>query len=158
MGLMYLYHRLGVPAEIVHINYGKRGRESDLDAELTEQMAFQWGFTCHSLSVDASEAGGENFQQWARDTRYRIFRDLKKELGAACITTAHHEDDQVETILQRGVRGDERVPGDGLGLDLVRRLVEDAYGGEVRLADVSPAGLRVSVTLPGRIGPEPQRG
>lgn len=105
MALMYLYHRLGVPAEIVHINYGKRGRESDLDAELTEQMAFQWGFNCHSLRVDASEANGENFQQWARDTRYRIFRDLKKELDAACIATAHHEDDQIETILHKLFRG-----------------------------------------------------
>lgn len=105
MALMYLYHRLGVPAEIVHINYGKRGRESDLDAELAEQMAFQWGFNCHSLRVDAAEADGENFQQWARDTRYRIFRELKKELGATCIATAHHEDDQIETILHKLFRG-----------------------------------------------------
>lgn len=38
--------------------------------------------------------------------------------------------DQVERLLQRGVRGDERVQGHGIGLDIVQDIVR-AYRGEL---------------------------
>lgn len=105
MCLLYLFHQFDVEALAVHINYGKRGKESDKDAELVEEMAFQWGFDCHSLKLDYAEAGGNNFQQWARQERYRVFRRLADEHEADGIALAHHRDDQVETILQKQFRG-----------------------------------------------------
>lgn len=105
MALMYAFKRLQVRALIVHINYLTRGRESDQDAELVEQMAHMWGFDCHSFRMDHRKAGNENFQQWARDIRYRIFDDLRRENGADAVVTAHHQDDQLETILQKMLRG-----------------------------------------------------
>ena len=105
MCLMYLFHKFEIDALVVHINYGKRGEESDKDAELVEEMAFQWGFNCQTIEADTSETEGENFQRWARDFRYDVFRSLAKEHGATGIATAHHQDDQVETILQKQFRG-----------------------------------------------------
>jgi two-component system sensor histidine kinase PhoQ len=52
-------------------------------------------------------------------------------------------------VLERGVRADSAMPGQGIGLAVVRDIVA-AYGGEVIL-DQSPAlgGARVRVWLPG---------
>jgi len=55
--------------------------------------------------------------------------------------------DAREAVFARGVRADERTPGAGLGLSIVRELAQ-LYGGEVRL-EVSPwGGLRAVLTLP----------
>jgi len=105
MALLYLFRRLKVDALVAHINYGKRGEASDKDAELVEQMAYEWGFDCQSVKVDPEEAGNRNFQQWARKIRYEVFRSLANEYEADGIALAHHEDDQVETILQKLFRG-----------------------------------------------------
>mgnify|MGYP006420612395 CR=1 FL=1 len=60
-------------------------------------------------------------------------------------------------VLERGVRADERVPGEGIGLHLVRSMVEEAYGGTIALDEADLGGLRVVVTLPGP-GPVRRRG
>lgn len=105
MALLYIFYKLEIDALVAHINYGKRGEASDKDAELVEQMAYEWGFDCQSVTVDAEEADYQNFQQWARRVRYEVFRSLTKEYNADGIALAHHEDDQVETILQKLFRG-----------------------------------------------------
>ena len=58
------------------------------------------------------------------------------------------EEDKVEKVLQRGVRGDERVKGHGIGLSIVQDIVR-AYNGELTV-DRSPefGGARFSVALP----------
>ncbi len=55
--------------------------------------------------------------------------------------------DQIEKVLQRGVRGDERVQGHGIGLSIVQDIVH-AYQGEL-VVDRSPelGGARFSVRL-----------
>jgi signal transduction histidine kinase len=53
-----------------------------------------------------------------------------------------------ETVMARGARLDQSVPGSGLGLGIVRELVE-LYGGKLRLDAATPHGLRVTVELPG---------
>ncbi|MGI4839635.1 MAG: sensor histidine kinase [Janthinobacterium lividum] len=54
-----------------------------------------------------------------------------------------------DDVLQRGARLDEQIAGHGLGLGIVRDIV-DAWGGELQLRDSPLGGLRVSVTLPRR--------
>jgi two-component system sensor histidine kinase PhoQ len=55
--------------------------------------------------------------------------------------------DKIEKVLQRGVRGDERVQGHGIGLSIVQDIVH-AYQGEL-VVDSSPefGGARFSVSL-----------
>ncbi|MES1153896.1 MAG: ATP-binding protein, partial [Rhodanobacter sp.] len=57
-------------------------------------------------------------------------------------------EDKIEKVLQRGVRGDERVQGHGIGLSIVQDIVH-AYRGEL-VVDRSPelGGARFSVNLP----------
>jgi two-component system sensor histidine kinase PhoQ len=56
-------------------------------------------------------------------------------------------DDKIEKVLQRGVRGDERVQGHGIGLSIVQDIVH-AYQGEL-VVDHSPelGGARFCVRL-----------
>jgi len=55
-----------------------------------------------------------------------------------------------EMVFQIGQRLDERVPGSGLGLPIVRDLAQ-LYGGEIRLEDSILGGLRAVLRLP-RVG------
>ncbi|MBI2275824.1 MAG: HAMP domain-containing histidine kinase [Dechloromonas sp.] len=60
--------------------------------------------------------------------------------------------DQQQHVLQRGVRGDERVPGSGLGLAIVDDLAR-LYGGRLELLNSPLGGLRVDLWLPAGVGP-----
>ncbi|MDD1012075.1 sensor histidine kinase [Pseudomonas rubra] len=54
-----------------------------------------------------------------------------------------------EQVLERGTRLDEQVDGHGLGLGIVRDIVE-AWGGQMALQESPLGGLRVSIELPRR--------
>lgn len=126
MLLLYLLHRSGIKTVSVHCNYGLRGKASDQDQKLVEQMSSMWGIECVSVRLDLEQAGGDNFQNWARERRYEILYDLKREFQADYITTAHHQDDQVETILQKILRGSGTIAWKGMSVkegDLFRPLL-----------------------------------
>lgn len=57
-------------------------------------------------------------------------------------------DDKIDRVLQRGVRGDERVQGHGIGLSIVQDIVK-AYQGELHVdRSEELGGARFSVRLP----------
>jgi two-component system, OmpR family, sensor histidine kinase PhoQ len=58
------------------------------------------------------------------------------------------DDNKIEKVLQRGVRGDERVQGHGIGLSIVQDIVR-AYNGELTVDRSEEfGGARFSVVLP----------
>jgi len=56
-------------------------------------------------------------------------------------------DEEAQKVLRRGVRLDEKTPGTGLGLDIVKELV-DVYGGSLDLKRSQLGGLLVELRLP----------
>jgi signal transduction histidine kinase len=56
-------------------------------------------------------------------------------------------EDDAQKVLRRGVRLDEKTPGTGLGLDIVKELV-DVYGGSLALKRSALGGLLVELRLP----------
>lgn len=126
MCLLYLLHRHEIETTVVHCNYQLRGEASDRDQQLVEEICALWGVECISVRLDPAEGSSRNFQAWARERRYEIFRDLKAETGADAITTAHHQDDQLETILQKILRGGGLSSWKGMSVrdgDLTRPLI-----------------------------------
>ncbi|MFG0721327.1 sensor histidine kinase [Pseudomonas sp. GLN_6] len=92
----------------------------------------------------------DNACKWA-DSQVYLHVSREGEVYQLCI-----EDDgpgidaaQREEVLSRGSRLDEQVAGHGLGLGIVRDIV-DAWGGQLQLGDSDLGGLRVSVTLPAK--------
>jgi two-component system sensor histidine kinase PhoQ len=57
--------------------------------------------------------------------------------------------EQPEKLLQRGVRADNRTPGQGIGLSVVAELVK-AYEGKILFDRSSLGGGKIMVTLPAR--------
>ena len=58
----------------------------------------------HGPSMEGRETF-ERLQKRAREARYRLLVDHAKAIGADALLTAHHADDQAETVLFRLLRG-----------------------------------------------------
>lgn len=100
--LWHMLHEAGYHGVVAHVNYGLRGADSDADEALVRRLAHQWGWECR-VAHPALPAG--NRQDEARKRRYAFFEDVRVETGASAIVLAHHEDDQVETIVLKLLRG-----------------------------------------------------
>ena len=105
---MCLFHILldcGVKLEVVHINYQKRGTESDSDAALVRQTAEKNDQNYHEFLYPVVQNESGNFQELARKFRRTCFEDVMFRTKSVAIFLAHHRDDQTETIIQRLFRG-----------------------------------------------------
>ena len=56
--------------------------------------------------------------------------------------------DQRERILDRGGRADPATPGHGIGLAVVRDIVQDVYQGQLTIADSDLGGACIRIALP----------
>ena len=97
-----LRERLPGVLHAVHVNHGLSSRAA--------QWAGHCRTVCEALSVplqivavDASADAGESPEAAARHARYQVFSRLMGE--GDCLMTAHHRDDQAETLLLQLLRG-----------------------------------------------------
>ncbi len=106
--LYNLQEEFGCDLGVVHINHHLRGGESDGDEEFVKSAAGHYHLPCHTKSVDIGELAREekrSVQDIAREIRYRYFHDLRNDLGFRAVATAHHADDNAETMLFNMIRG-----------------------------------------------------
>jgi len=102
MVLLAILHELKMPFSAVHYNFMLRGEEADLDQKLVEDYCKQNDILFFVRKENAQEYADKNklsIQEAAREMRYAFFREVMAKEGATKIITAHHADDQVETIL-----------------------------------------------------------
>ena len=89
---------------IAHINYKLRGKESDDDQLFLKKYSTINKLNFYSKSYDLSNYT-KSIQSIARDIRYEYLNKIKTQYKYDYILTAHHLDDNIETIflnLQRG--------------------------------------------------------
>jgi tRNA(Ile)-lysidine synthase len=116
--LCELMHRLhlrqasggpGQTVEIAHCNFQLRGAESDRDESFVRQLGDRHGWKVHSRRFDTETYATSNkisIQVAARELRYRWFEEIIGSWNQpAFIVTAHHLDDNVETLLMNFFKG-----------------------------------------------------
>lgn len=91
----------GLELTAAHFDHRMRAGSAG-DADWVRGICRAWGVP---LMEDAAEAGGLRSEADARDARYAFLLKVRDVTGAECVVTAHHADDQAETVLFRAVRG-----------------------------------------------------
>lgn len=97
-----------VPVYAAHLHHGIRGEEADRDLTFCRQTAAAMGIDLIEKHVDVpalSRKTGQSIETAARDARYAFFEELMQMHRLPILLTAHHADDQLETLLFRFLRG-----------------------------------------------------
>ena len=105
--LAHVLHALGYPLTLAHMNYGLRGTASDGDQGFVEDLARTLGAGVRTKAghVGESATPGESTQMTARRLRYAWLAEVANGEGFTRILTAHHLDDNLETLLINLGRG-----------------------------------------------------
>ncbi len=101
LALLHGLWKVGVAQlSVVHVDHGLRENSAE-DAHHVEQLCAAWNIPCTIKRLAlASES-----EETARRERYRTLSSVAQSEGATAILTAHHADDQVETVLMNIMRG-----------------------------------------------------
>lgn len=91
-----------------HLNHGIRGESAARDQAfcqaLCERLSIE--FLTETADVPAHAKGsGQSLEQAAREVRYAFLERARTSVDASVIATAHHRDDQAETLLLNLIRG-----------------------------------------------------
>jgi tRNA(Ile)-lysidine synthase len=100
--LVSLRAALAVDMEAIHVHHGLLA-EADDWVNHCRQICAQWGIACRIIQVDARPAPGHSPEAAARAVRYEALKPLVIE--GSCLLTAHHRDDQSETLFLQLLRG-----------------------------------------------------
>lgn len=120
--LCELCHKAGYHFAIAHCNFKLRGEESDGDEQFVTALAKKYDSAFFVKQFDTEKYATENktsIQVAARELRYHWFTELLKTIketssheaqkvlfsGLGTVLTAHHADDNIETILMNFFKG-----------------------------------------------------
>ncbi len=106
--LLLVLCRLGYRVEAAHCNFHLRGEESERDESFVKALCERLGVRLHLIHFDTktyAELHRVGIEMAARELRYHYFEQLRQDIGAESVCVAHHQDDQVETVLMNLLRG-----------------------------------------------------
>ena len=84
---------------ICHVNHHLRN-DSDIDESFVSILGSKLNIETHIRHLNPKMMSrGESVESWARNGRYDLLENIKIETKADWIITAHHANDQAETIL-----------------------------------------------------------
>lgn len=85
---------------VAHLNHGVR-KESQAEAIFVENLAKKYGARYETSKLSLKNPTEENL----RNARYKFLRKIKDKYNAKYIVTAHHLNDQAETVILKLIRG-----------------------------------------------------
>lgn len=98
----------GYTCEAAHCNFHLRGEESDRDEQFVKTLCEKKQVKLHIKHFQTTEFANEkkiSIEMAARELRYEWFKQIRIESNSQVIAVAHHQDDNVETILLNLLRG-----------------------------------------------------
>lgn len=101
--LCELCKQAGYSFTIAHCNFKLRGAESERDAAFVQQLAQNYNVPLLIKEFDTAAFAEQkrlSIQEAARELRYTWFAEITN-----CVLTAHHLDDNIETMLMHFFRG-----------------------------------------------------
>jgi tRNA(Ile)-lysidine synthetase-like protein len=102
--LLDLLHRAADPRwelVVAHADHGIHPDSARVAGDVSA-LAGRLGLRCEIARLGLGAGAGETS---AREARYAWLLELRDRIGAAVVFTAHHADDQAETVLMRALEG-----------------------------------------------------
>jgi tRNA(Ile)-lysidine synthase len=106
--LRQLRSELGIQFVCAHINHMYRGKSANEDEQFVKDLCATYQIKCYIERKHATQYAKEqglSEEEAGRSIRYGFFNRILGKLGGGYIATAHHYNDQVETVIQRIIRG-----------------------------------------------------
>ena len=103
-----LLTKAGYYFDLAHCNFQLRGTEANDDTSFCETYAKLIHAKCHTIYFNTKNYAVENklsIQMAARELRYKWFKELISEHGYTYLLTAHHANDNAETLFVNLTRG-----------------------------------------------------
>ncbi len=100
--MLTILKKLGFNVVLAHVNHHKRA-QSELEEASMRKLAEGLAIPFELLSYHYT--GNDNFHNDSHNARYNFFREMCKKYNTNIIATAHHSDDQIETILMKLMEG-----------------------------------------------------
>lgn len=108
MALLHFLHVNNYNFVAVHVNFRLRNQESGEDESFVQTFCKQLQIELHISSVDTTlyaKSKNVSIQEAAREIRYTFFEDVRIKLDAQFILTAHHLNDNIETLFYKLLKG-----------------------------------------------------
>lgn len=113
VALAVLLKKTGYKIALAHCNFQLRGQDSDNDEYFCEQFAQNEGLKLFKIKFDTTDYATKNkisIETAARELRYNWFEKIRMANNYKFIATAHHLNDNIETVLLKlcagtGIKG-----------------------------------------------------
>lgn len=112
--------KLDIEVAAVHVNHMLRGEESRTDGTFVRRLCETYRIPFFGKDISIPEImikKGGNVQAVCREERYAFFSEIMRENQFEVLATAHHAEDQLETMLMQLTKG-----GTPTGIPVRRRI------------------------------------
>ncbi len=93
---------------VAHVNHALRAAESDADEDIVRELCRSNGLRFELLRLEQGSLrreSGASLEEAARAVRYQFLTETADRYSLLAVATAHHMDDQAETVLHNIIRG-----------------------------------------------------
>jgi tRNA(Ile)-lysidine synthase len=127
MALLYLMLKAGLKFSVAHLDHGIR-EDSSLDARFVQEVCAKLEISFFTERLNIPEIAAKRhwgLEEAARKIRYSFLTRIAQKINSTAILTAHHLEDNVETMLMQLLRGTARATGISAQHDrILRPLLE----------------------------------
>ena len=119
MVLLHLLKSSSINFEVAHCNFNLREEESEKDYLFVKKSCLQSDIVFNGKKFDTTAFAKENglsIQMAARQLRYNWFSEIIQAKKLEYLATAHHQNDQTETVLLNILRGKGSFTWEGMSI------------------------------------------